>query len=85
MQRAQEGADGPTAAPFRLRRSSPLQRSEHVFTLSQSFAHFLRHANGRPHASQILLGRSALRRIFGMPISLDYGDSVGLHPLRETR
>jgi hypothetical protein len=43
-----------------------LQRSEQVFTLSQSFAHFLRHKNGRPHAAQIFWGKSALRRIFGI-------------------
>ena len=36
------GSAGPGADPFRLRRRSPVQRSEQVFTSSQSFAHFLR-------------------------------------------
>jgi hypothetical protein len=49
-----------------LRRRSPLQRSEQVLTSSQSFAHFFRHVNGRPHAPQIFCGKSDLRRIFGM-------------------
>ncbi len=43
--------------PAFFRRKSPLQRSEHVFTLSQSRAHFLRHAKGRAHASQIFSGK----------------------------
>ncbi len=33
------------------------QRSEQNFTFSQSFSHFLRHANGRSHAAQILVGK----------------------------
>ena len=33
------------------------QRSEQNFTSSQSFAHFLRHANGRWHTAQILVGK----------------------------
>lgn len=36
------------------------QRSEQKRTLSQSRAHFLRHANGRPHAAQGFEGRLAL-------------------------
>jgi hypothetical protein len=48
------GIDYYTAA-FR-RRKSPLQRSEQVFTLSQSRAHFLRHAKGRAQAAQIFSG-----------------------------
>ena len=51
---------------MRPRRSSPLQRSEQVFTLSQSFAHFLRQVKGRAQAAQIFRGRSAFRRILGM-------------------
>jgi transposase len=46
----------PAALP-RLRRNAPLHRSEQVFTSSQSRAHFLRHANGRPQAAQIFSGR----------------------------
>jgi hypothetical protein len=38
----------------------PLQRSEQYFTFSQSRAHFLRHANGRPHDAHIFCGRLAL-------------------------
>ena len=34
------------------------QRSEQYLTRSQSRAHFLRQANGRPQAAQILVGRS---------------------------
>jgi hypothetical protein len=43
-----------------------LQRSEQVFTSSQSLAHFFRHENGRPQEAQIFRGRSAFRRILGM-------------------
>jgi hypothetical protein len=43
-----------------------LQRSEQVLTCSQSFDHFFRHVNGRPHAAQVFEGKSALARIFGM-------------------
>jgi len=40
-------------SPFLPRR----QRSEQNFTFCQSFSHFLRHANGRSHAAQILVGK----------------------------
>ena len=40
-----------------------LQRSEQYRTFSQSFAHFFRQVNGRPHVAQSLVGRSPLRRI----------------------
>jgi leucyl-tRNA---protein transferase len=33
------------------------QRAEQNFTSSQTFAHFFRHANGRPHRAQIFSGR----------------------------
>jgi hypothetical protein len=42
------------------------QRSEQYLTLAQSRAHFLRHAKGLPHWMQILVGKSAFERIFGM-------------------
>ena len=42
------------------------QRSEQYLTSSQSRAHFLRHANGRPHAAQILVGRSPFLTILGI-------------------
>jgi len=35
-------------------------------TSSHARAHFLRQVNGRPHASQRFVGRSALARIFGI-------------------
>jgi hypothetical protein len=43
-----------------------LQRSEQYRTLSQSRAHFLRQLNGRLQDAQILLGKSAFLRIFGI-------------------
>ena len=42
------------------------QRSEQYFTFTQSRAHFLRQAKGRPHTTQSLVGRSVLRRIPAM-------------------
>ena len=42
------------------------QRSEQYLTCSQSRAHFLRQANGRPQAAQILVGRSPFLTILGM-------------------
>ncbi len=45
---------------------APRQRSEQYFTLSQSRAHFLRQAKGRPHAMHVFVGRSAFRRIRAM-------------------
>jgi hypothetical protein len=48
----------------RPRLSSPLQRSEQVFTSSQTRSHFLRQAKGRPQASQVFCGRSPFARIF---------------------
>ena len=47
-------AAGSAARPTRR------QASEQYFTASQSRAHFFRHANGRPQATQVLLGRSRL-------------------------
>lgn len=41
-------------------------RSEQYFTWSQSRAHFLRQANGRPHAAQTLVGKSPFLTILGM-------------------
>jgi hypothetical protein len=43
-----------------------LQRSEQKRTFSQSFAHFLRHANGFSHAAHIFDGRSAFLTILGI-------------------
>ncbi len=40
-------------SPFLSRR----QRSEQNFTFSQSFSHFLRHANERPQAAQVFVGK----------------------------
>ena len=60
---AQSVHDGPKtfgSSLVRLRRNSPLQRSEQVLTKSQSFAHFFRHENGRPHWAQVFCGISAL-------------------------
>ena len=60
---------------MRPRRSSPLHRSEQVFTSCQSFAHLLRQANGRPQAAQIfyslyfcMTGLHALHMIIGLGI-----------------
>jgi hypothetical protein len=47
-------------------RLAVLQASEQVFTSSQTFAHFLRHMNGRPQAAQIFSGKSDFFRIFAM-------------------
>ena len=33
-------------------------RSEQYLTSSQTFAHFLRHVNGRPQTTQVFCGRS---------------------------
>lgn len=41
-----------------------LHFSEQYFTLSHTLAHFLRHVNGRPQVTQVLLGRSDFLRIF---------------------
>jgi hypothetical protein len=46
----------------------PRQRSEQYLTFSQSRAHFLRHAKGRPQHAQSLVGKSSLRRIRGMAL-----------------
>lgn len=40
------------------------QRSEQNFTAPQFFSHFLRHANGNPHAAQILVGKFDLVYFF---------------------
>lgn len=42
------------------------QRSEQYLTCSQSRAHFLRQAKGRPHSAQILVGRSPFLTILGI-------------------
>jgi hypothetical protein len=42
------------------------QRSEQYFTSSQTRAHFLRQANGRPQVKQSLLGNVALVKRFGL-------------------
>ena len=55
---------GHRLRPAFVRRATPLQRSEQVRTWSQSRAHFLRQAKGRPQATQIFVGRSAFLHIF---------------------
>jgi hypothetical protein len=40
------------------------QRSEQYLTSSQTFSHFLRQVNGKPHRMHGLLGRSDFLRIF---------------------
>ena len=65
---------------------SPRHRSEQNFTASQSRAHFLRHANGRLHAAQILVGRSPLGTIFAIAAPLYPGrDTVDLCGRRRHR
>lgn len=54
----------PASAGRPLRR----QRSEHHTTRSQSRAHALRQANGRPQAGQVLVGSSPFLRILGMTL-----------------
>ena len=49
-----------TYSPFLPRR----QRSEQNLTFSQSFPHFLRHANGKLHRAQIFVGRLDLVYFF---------------------
>ncbi len=48
--------------------AAPRQRREQYFTFSQSRAHFLRQAKGRPQWAQGLVGRSAFERIFAMAL-----------------
>jgi hypothetical protein len=43
-----------------------LQETEQNRTAAQSRTHLRRQAKGRPHRAQVLVGRSDLRRIFGM-------------------
>ncbi len=54
------GGDSGMQAAYGLPAPAARQRSEQKRTLSQSRAHFLRHANGRPHAAQGFEGRLAL-------------------------
>jgi hypothetical protein len=56
----------PPHRPAFFFRKSPLHRSEQVFTLSQSRAHFLRQAKGRAQASQIFSGRLDLVYFFSV-------------------
>ena len=53
------------ATRFPLRRSSPLQRSEQVFTWSQSRAHLLRQAKGQIGLGKVFGDRNELLKIFG--------------------
>lgn len=50
----QRGGGRPRGVPLR-------HASEQNFTLAQSRSHFLRHANGRWHVGQVLVGSSDLR------------------------
>ncbi len=43
-------------------------RLQQYFTISQSRAHFLRHARGRPQQAQRLVGRSTFWRILPMAL-----------------
>lgn len=52
-----------SAAPGPERVLVARQRSEQYFTFAQSRSHFFRQAKGRPQTTQVLVGRSALRRI----------------------
>ena len=45
---------------------APAQRFEQYRTCSQSRAHFLRHAKGRPQVAQTLVGKSLLRIALGI-------------------
>lgn len=54
------------SAILRSRLAASRQRSEQVDIVSQTRAHFLRQANGWPQDTQVLVGRSAFRRIFGI-------------------
>ena len=48
--------------------ASPRQRPEQYFTFSQSRAHFLRQAKGRPQYTQGLVGSSDFERIFAIEL-----------------
>ena len=48
--------------------AAPRQRREQYFTFSQSRAHFLRQAKGRPQCAQGLAGSSDFERIFGIAL-----------------
>jgi hypothetical protein len=61
IRRAREQADFSRDGQRALR-----QRSEQKRTLSQSFAHFLRHAKGFWHAAHIFDGKSPFLTILGM-------------------
>ena len=45
-------------------------RSEQYRTCSHVFAHFFRHANGRPHVAHGFVGRSAFRTVFPFPMTV---------------
>ena len=60
----------------------PRHRSEQNFTASQSRAHFLRHANGSPHAAQVFVGRTDLRTILGIGQRLMFRTTAYLSPHR---
>jgi hypothetical protein len=62
--KSQDGHD--CANLTRGRGGTARQLLEQYFTFSQSRAHFLRHANGRPHMTHVLIGRSALRWVGAM-------------------
>lgn len=58
----------------------PRQRSEQNFTSFQLAAHLRRHANFKPHAGQIFVGKSAFFFIFGMSVgSCDRGREIQIH------
>jgi hypothetical protein len=61
LDRVRLGSGQPISVYCALR-----QRSEQYSTLSQSFAHFLRQANGLAHAAHIFDGRSDFLTILGI-------------------
>lgn len=48
------------SASFHIRLALFRQRFEQYLTSSQTFAHFLRHSNGRPQTTQVLIGFGSL-------------------------
>lgn len=63
------------------------QRPEQNFTLSQSRAHFLRHANGLPQAAQSFSGRFVFRSclpagVLRDPRAMAFNAVVDLRPIR---
>ena len=60
---SQDGHDCGNSGIEMDRGGAARQRSEQYLTFSQSRAHFLRQAKGRPQTTHFFIGRSALRRV----------------------